>query len=103
MSDPVVMPAQAAALRRRRALQRQVLYTKPVTAEAGKPVQASSGRGRPRMTCLGSREHAQRLPCNDLAVPIRGSWSEFLQHCNSLQDCSRGRCHSVARWVKEPC
>ena len=30
-------------------MQRQVLYTKPVTAEAGKPVQASSSP----MTCLG--------------------------------------------------
>ena len=44
-----IMPLQAAALRRRRAMQRQVLYTKPVTAEAGKPVQASSSP----MTCLG--------------------------------------------------
>ena len=30
---------QAAALRRRRALQRQVLYTKPVTAQAGQAIQ----------------------------------------------------------------
>ena len=30
---------QAAALRRRRALQRQVLYTKPVTAQAGEAIQ----------------------------------------------------------------
>ena len=43
------VPLQAAALRRRRAMQRQVLYIKPVTAEAGKPVQASSSP----MTCLG--------------------------------------------------
>ena len=60
--NSVALPTQAAALRRRRSMQRQVLYTKPVTAEAGKPVQASFSPGRASITCLTSREHAQRLP-----------------------------------------
>ncbi|CAK0787776.1 hypothetical protein CVIRNUC_010998 [Coccomyxa viridis] len=50
---------KAAALRRRRAMQRQVLYTKPVTAEAGKPVQVYYNpdstvlRGRPETWLRG--------------------------------------------------
>ena len=50
---------QAAALRRRRALQRQVLYTKPVTAQAGEAIQVI--HASPCLSCKASKFIVSRL------------------------------------------
>ena len=78
---------QAAALRRHRALQRQVLYTKPVTARAGEPVQVYYNpdntvlRGRPETWLRGGWNrwtHAQAFPPQRMQPVLPGGVG-FLQ------------------------
>lgn len=87
---------QAAALRRRRALQRQVLYTKPVTARAGEPVQVYYNpdntvlRGRPETWLRGGWNrwtHAQAFPPQPMQPVLPGGVG-FLQGTVQVQHAS---------------